>query len=148
MRQKVTLMLLAILFSFGLQAQTGGQVTGKVIDAMGELPGVSVVIKGTSNGTITDLMGQFTLSDVKSTDVLVFSFIGYKTQEITVGNQKNISVTMEEDTQTLDEVVVVGYQEVRKKDLTGSVAKANLKDMMRVLPSLLSTKHLADVLPV
>ena len=130
MRQKVTLMLLAILFSFGLQAQTGGQVTGKVIDAMGELPGVSVVIKGTSNGTITDLMGQFTLSDVKSTDVLVFSFIGYKTQEITVGNQKNISVTMEEDTQTLDEVVVVGYQEVRKKDLTGSVAKANLKDMM------------------
>lgn len=123
-------MLLAILFSFGLQAQTGGQVTGKVIDAMGELPGVSVVIKGTSNGTITDLMGQFTLSDVKSTDVLVFSFIGYKTQEITVGNQKNISVTMEEDTQTLDEVVVVGYQEVRKGDLTGSVAKANMKDLL------------------
>ena len=123
-------MLLAILFSFGLQAQTGGQVTGKVIDAMGELPGVSVVIKGTSNGTITDLMGQFTLSNVKSSDVLVFSFIGYKTQEITVGNQKNISVTMEEDTQTLDEVVVVGYQEVRKGDLTGSVAKANMKDLL------------------
>lgn len=130
MRQKVTLMLLAILFSFALQAQTGGQVTGKVIDAMGELPGVSVVIKGTSNGTITDLMGQFTLSGVKSTDVLIFSFIGYKTQEITVGNQKNISVTMEEDTQTLDEVVVVGYQEVRKGDLTGSVAKANMKDLL------------------
>ena len=123
-------MLLAILFSFALQAQTGGQVTGKVIDAMGELPGVSVVIKGTSNGTITDLMGQFTLSGVKSTDVLIFSFIGYKTQEITVGNQKNISVTMEEDTQTLDEVVVVGYQEVRKGDLTGSVAKANMKDLL------------------
>lgn len=65
-------MLLAILFSFGLQAQTGGQVTGKVIDAMGELPGVSVVIKGTSNGTITDLNGQFTLPNVKSSDVLVF----------------------------------------------------------------------------
>ena len=130
MRQKVTLMLLAILFSFGLQAQTGGQVTGKVIDAMGELPGVSVVIKGTSNGTITDMSGQFTLSNVKSSDVLVFSFIGYKTQEITVGNQKNLSVTMEEDTQTLDEVVVVGYQEVRKGDLTGSVAKANMKDLL------------------
>lgn len=123
-------MLLAILFSFGLQAQTGGQVTGKVIDAMGELPGVSVVIKGTSNGTITDMSGQFTLSNVKSSDVLVFSFIGYKTQEITVGNQKNLSVTMEEDTQTLDEVVVVGYQEVRKGDLTGSVAKANMKDLL------------------
>ena len=130
MRQKVTLMLLAILFSFGLQAQTGGQVTGKVIDAMGELPGVSVVIKGTSNGTITDMSGQFTLSNVKSSDVLVFSFIGYKTQEITVGNQKSLSVKMEEDTQTLDEVVVVGYQEVRKGDLTGSVAKANMKDLL------------------
>lgn len=130
MRQKVTLMLLAILFSFGLQAQTGGQVTGKVIDAMGELPGVSVVIKGTSNGTITDLNGQFTLPNVKSSDVLVFSFIGYKTQEITVGNQKSLSVKMEEDTQTLDEVVVVGYQEVRKGDLTGSVAKANMKDLL------------------
>jgi len=123
-------MLLAILFSFGLQAQTGGQVTGKVIDAMGELPGVSVVIKGTSNGTITDLNGQFTLPNVKSSDVLVFSFIGYKTQEITVGNQKSLSVKMEEDTQTLDEVVVVGYQEVRKGDLTGSVAKANMKDLL------------------
>lgn len=130
MRQKVTLMLLAILFSFGLQAQTGGQVTGKVIDAMGELPGVSVVIKGTSNGTISDLNGQFTLPNVKSSDVLVFSFIGYKTQEITVGNQKSLSVKMEEDTQTLDEVVVVGYQEVRKGDLTGSVAKANMKDLL------------------
>lgn len=130
MRQKVTLMLLAILFSFGLQAQTGGQVTGKVIDAMGELPGVSVVIKGTSNGTITDLNGQFTLPNVKSSDVLVFSFIGYKTQEITVGNQKSLSVKMVEDTQTLDEVVVVGYQEVRKGDLTGSVAKANMKDLL------------------
>lgn len=123
-------MLLAILFSFGLQAQTGGQVTGKVIDAMGELPGVSVVIKGTSNGTISDLNGQFTLPNVKSSDVLVFSFIGYKTQEITVGNQKSLSVKMEEDTQTLDEVVVVGYQEVRKGDLTGSVAKANMKDLL------------------
>lgn len=97
---------------------------------MGELPGVSVVIKGTSNGTITDLNGQFTLPNVKSTDVLVLSFIGYKTQEITVGNQKSIAVTMEEDTQTLDEVVVVGYQEVRKGDLTGSVAKANMKDLL------------------
>ena len=130
MRQKVTLMLLAILFSLGLQAQTGGQVTGKVIDAMGELPGVSVVIKGTSNGTITDLNGQFTLPNVKPTDVLVFSFIGYKTQEVTVGSQKEFSISMVEDTQTLDEVVVVGYQEVRKRDLTGSVGEANMKDLL------------------
>ncbi len=125
-------MLLATLFCCILKvyAQTGGPVTGKVIDAMGELPGVSVVIKGTGNGTITDMDGQFTLSNIKPTDVLVFSFIGYKTQEIKVGNQKNITITMEEDTQTLDEVVVVGYQEVRKGDLTGSVAKANMKDLL------------------
>lgn len=125
-------MLLATLFCciLSVYAQTGGQITGKVIDAMGELPGVSVVIKGTGSGTITDLNGQFTLSNVKSSDVLIFSFIGYKTQEIKVGNQKNIAITMEEDTQTLDEVVVVGYQEVRKGDLTGSVAKANMKDLL------------------
>lgn len=97
---------------------------------MGELPGVSVVVKGTTNGISTDLNGVFKLSGVKPDDVLQFSFIGYKTQEIKVGNQKTFNVTMEEDSETLDEVVVVGYQEVRKKDLTGSVAKANMKDIL------------------
>lgn len=133
MKQKVTLILLVVFLccAQGVQAQTGGQVTGKVVDTMGELPGVSVVVKGTANGITTDLEGIFVLRNVKSTDVLQFSFIGYKTQEIKVGNQKNFNITLAEDTQTLDEVVVVGYQEVRKKDLTGSVAKVNMDDLLK-----------------
>ena len=125
------MLLAGLLCCFqNLKAQTGGEITGKVVDAMGELPGVSVVVKGTTNGISTDLNGVFKLSGVKPDDVLQFSFIGYKTQEIKVGNQKTFNVTMEEDSETLDEVVVVGYQEVRKKDLTGSVAKANMKDIL------------------
>lgn len=132
MKQKVTLMLLATFLCcvLGVQAQTGGQVTGKVVDAMGEVPGVSVVVKGTTNGTITGIDGSFQISNVKSTDILQFSFIGYKTQEIKVGDQKTINVTLVEDAQALDEVVVVGYQEVRKADLIGSVGKANMKDLL------------------
>lgn len=133
MKQKVTLMLLAAFFCsvFGIKAQTGGQITGKVIDAMGEVPGVSVVVKGTTNGTTTDLEGKYTLGNVKPSDILQFSFIGYKTEEIKVGNQKTINVTMVEDAQALEEVVVVGYQEVRKKDLTGSVSKVNMEDLLK-----------------
>ena len=84
MKQKVTLMLLATFLCcvLGVQAQTGSQVTGKVVDAMGELPGVSVVVKGTTNGTTTDVNGEFKLGNVKNFDVLQFSFIGYKTLHI------------------------------------------------------------------
>lgn len=126
-------MFLAIFLSctLNVQAQTGGQITGKVIDAMGEIPGVSVVVKGTTNGTTTDLDGKFTLGKVKPTDILQFSFIGYKTQEIKVGNQKTFNITLVEDAQALEEVVIVGYQEVRKKDLTGSVSKVNMSDLLK-----------------
>lgn len=77
MRQKVTFMLLAMLFCcvLGIHAQTGGQVSGKVVDAMGELPGVSVVVKGTTNGTTTDLEGKFALGNVKPSDILQFSLL-------------------------------------------------------------------------
>ncbi len=133
MRKKVTLLLLAFVLCtvWSLRAQGQGKITGKVVDAMGELPGVSVVVKGTTNGTTTNLDGQFTLENVKSTDVLSFSFIGYKTQEIKVGGQKVFNITMVEDAQALEEVVVVGYQEVKKKDLTGSVSKVNMDDLLK-----------------
>lgn len=126
-------MFLAIFLSctLNVHAQAGGQITGKVIDAMGEVPGVSVVVKGTTNGTTTDLDGKFTLGNVKPTDIIQFSFIGYKTQEIKVGNQKTFNITLVEDAQALEEVVVVGYQEVRKKDLTGSVSKVNMGDLLK-----------------
>ena len=107
-QQKSVLTLLVALLCcvFSIKAQNAGQVTGKVVDTMGELSGVSIVVKGSTNGTVTDLDGQFTLSNVKSSDVLVFSFIGYKTQEIKIGNKKVFNVTLVEDAQALEEVTV------------------------------------------
>lgn len=135
MKQKVTLMLLATFLCcvLGVQAQTGSQVTGKVVDAMGELPGVSVVVKGTTNGTTTDVNGEFKLGNVKNFDVLQFSFIGYKTLDVKVGNQRKFDVTLQEDAQALDEVVVVavGYGDVRRRDLTGSIGSANMSDLVK-----------------
>lgn len=128
------MLLVNVFFCFlTMKAQNGSQITGKVVDALGELPGVSVVVKGTTNGTTTDLNGVFKLENVKPNDVLQFSFIGYKTQTVKVGNQKNFNITMTEDTQTLDEVqiVAVGYGDVRRRDLTGSIGSADMKDLVK-----------------
>lgn len=98
-------------------------VNGVVIDEAGEpLIGVSIQVKGSTAGTITDFDGNFTLQNVSSSDVLVFSYIGYSNKELTVGKQTNVKVTMVEDTKKLDEVVVVGYGQMKKNDLTGSVS--------------------------
>lgn len=106
-------------------------VKGTVKDNLGEgVPGASVQIKGTSQGTVTDLDGKFALSVPNKNATLVVSFIGYITVEQKVDPQKPMTITLREDTKTLDEVVVVGYQEVRKRDLTGSVAKANMNDIL------------------
>lgn len=105
----------------GSIAQQDIHISGKVIDDKGEsLIGVSLLVKGTTIGTITDFDGNFSL-DVPSDAVLVVSYVGYKTQEITVGTQKNLSITLSADNQLLDEVVVVGYGVVKKSDLTGAV---------------------------
>ena len=104
----------------------GRQVNGTVKDAAGEpMIGVNVLLKGTTNGTITDFDGNFSLSGVKDNDVLSVTYIGYITQEVKVGNQKTINVVLKEDTETLDEVVVIGYGTVKKRDLTGSVASVS-----------------------
>ena len=92
-------------------------VNGKVTDISGEpLIGVNVFEKGTSNGTITNVDGRFSLN-VSSNSTLTFSYIGYKTQEIIVGTQQAISVTLTEDSEQLEEVVVVGYGVQKKKNL-------------------------------
>lgn len=106
-------------------------VRGTVKDNLGEgVPGASVQVKGTSQGTITDLDGKFSFSVPNKNSILVISFIGYVTAEEKVDTQKPMLITLKEDTKTLDEVVVVGYQEIRKRDLTGSVAKANMSDVL------------------
>ncbi len=113
-------------------------VKGAVKDSSGEpLIGVNVSIKGTTNGTITDMNGEFTL-DVNAKSVLVVSYIGYATQEIGVGNKKFLSITLEEDNKTLDEVIVIGYGTSRKKDITGSVSSVKADKLNSVASASIS----------
>ena len=107
-----------------VQQQT--QVVGVVNDAMGPVIGASVLEKGTTNGTITDFDGRFILN-VKSGATLVISYIGYKSQEVKVVPGKEINVLLVEDTETLDEVVVVGFGTQKKVNLTGAVGTVDSK---------------------
>lgn len=114
--------LLCLTTTAAAFAQQSVKVTGKVIDSTNEgVPGVNVQVKGGSLGTITDIDGNYKIDVPNSKSVLVFSFIGYATQEISVGNQTVINVSLKDDTQLLDEVVVVGYGSARKGDLTGAL---------------------------
>ncbi|GAK35906.1 TonB-dependent receptor [Bacteroides graminisolvens DSM 19988 = JCM 15093] len=97
--------------------------------------GVNVLIKGTTNGTITDIDGNYKLTSVSEKSVLVVSYIGYLTQEIVIGNQSVINVTLLEDTKKLDEVVVIGYGVVKKRDLTGSVSSVKADEIAKVSSS-------------
>lgn len=120
----------------------GHQVSGIVKDATGEsLIGANVLVKGTTNGAITDFEGKFSLSDVKSSDILVFSYIGCVTQEIKVGNQTQFDVTLNDDSQALEEVVVIGYGTVKRKDLTGSVTSVGA-DKLAAVPVASATEAL------
>ena len=103
-------------------ARQPGKVNGTVTDEKGQpLPGVTIVVKGTSNGIVTDMDGKFSLSKVGADDVLVFSFIGMKTQEIPVGSQTDFKIVMADETIGVDEVVVVGFGIQKKVNLTGAV---------------------------
>jgi TonB-linked SusC/RagA family outer membrane protein len=121
---KVFLLCFITLFAFAAQSMGQGKnITGQVVDALNEsMPGVNVQVKGTTNGTITNIDGKFSISVPNSKSVLVFTFIGYSKQEIVVGNQTKINVQLKEDAQNLDEVVVVGYGTAKKSDLTGATA--------------------------
>ncbi|MGB7394628.1 MAG: carboxypeptidase-like regulatory domain-containing protein, partial [Pricia sp.] len=120
------LMIFGAILCFGfVQAQ---EVSGTVSDATGPLPGASVLVKGTTNGTQTDFDGNYTLDGVPEDGTLVFSYIGYAAQEIPVGGQTTIDVTLQEDAQALDEVVIIGYGSTTVKDATGSVASVTSED--------------------
>ncbi len=106
-------------------------VTGIVYDSKGEsLPGVSVLVKGLSKGTITDFNGKFGVT-VPNNSVLVFSYIGYDKVEMKADRTKPMRVVMNENNTSLNEVMVIGYGDVKKKDLTGSVAKVDMTDMLK-----------------
>ena len=137
--------LLFPIIMFGQQT-----IKGTVTEATGgsALPGVGVIIKGTTTGTSTDFDGNYSLDKVKTGDVLVFSYVGFKNQEITVGNNTTINVAMVESTEALDQVVVVGYGVTTVKDATGSITSVKTKDLNRgniVSPDQMLTGKLAGV---
>ncbi len=121
----VIVLFLSSILTFAQQTV----ITGKVTDGSGEsLPGVTVVLKGTTMGAVTDIDGVFRLQNVKPENVLLFSFVGMVTQEIAVGSKTVINVKMVADAIGLDEVIAVGYGTMRKSDLTGSVARVSFDD--------------------
>ncbi|MDR2774403.1 MAG: carboxypeptidase-like regulatory domain-containing protein, partial [Tannerella sp.] len=105
-------------------------VGGTVADDSGNsVPGVNVIVKGTSNGVITDHEGNYSIKNVEASSVLLFSYVGYVPEEVLIGNRTVINITLKEDTQALDEVVVVGYGTQRKKDLTGSIVSISTEEL-------------------
>ncbi|MDR0658400.1 MAG: SusC/RagA family TonB-linked outer membrane protein [Mediterranea sp.] len=115
----LTLLFIGVVSGYAQQ----GAITGKVLDGNeNPLIGVTIQLKGTSNGTITDIDGKFSIQASKG-ETLVFSYIGYKVQEIRLSDKSNLTIVLLEDSEILDEVVVVGYGTMRKKDLTGSVSQ-------------------------
>jgi hypothetical protein len=112
------------------------KISGTVESGTGEsMPGVNILEKGTTNGTTTDVDGRFSISVSEGDAILVFSFIGFVTQEVAVNGRSVIDVVLTEDVQNLEEVVVVGYGTQKKSDLTGSVARANI-DAFRESPNV------------
>lgn len=109
-------------FPDGIGQQEGRTLSGIVTDATGPIAGASIAIKGSLNGTVSDAEGRFTLSHVKTGDLLQISFIGYVTQEIRYNGQSQLQIHLQEDSQALEEIVVVGYGVQKKVNLTGSVS--------------------------
>lgn len=118
--------LLGLGYSYAQQVQ----VSGNVSDDAGPLPGVSVFVKGTNNGTATDFDGNYEIT-ADSDAVLSFSFIGYKDKDVSIGGKTTINVKLEEDVSALEEVVVVGYGAQRKKELTGAVAQVKSEELLK-----------------
>jgi len=116
--------------------QTTGKITGTIVDMTGEpIPGVSVMIKGTTTGTITNIEGVYELNNIAEDAVIVYSFIGFTTQEVNVAGRSAINITLAEEMTGLDEVVVVGYGSMERKQITSAVASLNTEDLPTVSAS-------------
>jgi len=116
-------------------AQGEIRISGKVTDNTGSsMPGVTVMVKGTSIGDVSDVNGNYSVAVPNRNSVLVFSFLGYTTKEIPVGNQTAINVKLLENVQEMEEVVVIGYGSVKRSDVTGSVVSVNTDEMMKRNP--------------
>ncbi|WP_108805423.1 TonB-dependent receptor [Aquimarina sp. Aq107] len=137
MNHKITIaLLLSLLYHFTSYAQENYELTGTVtsIETNTPIPGLSVLVKGTSRGTVTDFDGKYSIN-VKSGDVVQFSYIGLTTKNVTISGQTTLNVSMEEDSEALEEIVVVGYGSQRKSDVTGSVSSVK-SDELTAFPVL------------
>ncbi|MBO4427835.1 MAG: TonB-dependent receptor [Bacteroidales bacterium] len=127
------ILVVVIMFTTGWVQAAAQTITGKVTDQDGKaLPGVSVYLKGTTTGVFTDANGAYSINNRTGSKVLVFSCIGMKEREEIVGGRKVINVNLEEDMNLLDETVVIGYQQVQRRDLMGAVASADSKAVSSV----------------
>lgn len=126
-------MTLLGLLSFGISQAQSKTISGTISADGTPLPGVSIVVKGSNNGTVADFDGNYSI-DANSTDVLVFSYIGYATKELKVGNNTVLNVTLAEDVSALDEVVVIGYGTSKRKDLTGSIVSVKAEELNKIKP--------------
>ena len=133
---KKYLLIICCLCTYMLAFAQQRTVIGTVVDDLGQpLIGVSILEKGTTNGVITDMDGNFSLKLTSENPTLVFSYIGYKTQEVPVGGKTTLNVTMSEDAEQLDEVVVVGYGVQKKSSMTASVSSVSSKEIVKTMSS-------------
>ncbi|WP_372935132.1 SusC/RagA family TonB-linked outer membrane protein, partial [Mariniphaga sediminis] len=124
------IILAPALVSKSVQQQS---VSGRVTDRSNlPLPGVTIMVKGTSQGTVTDFKGDYTINDVPEGGILVFSFVGMVTQEVVVGNQSQINIAMVADAIGIEEVVAIGYGTLKKSDITGSVSSVRGEDLTQM----------------
>ena len=126
---RIALMFILAIMAGGVYAQN---ITGNVTDSSGEpIIGATIMETGTNNGTVTDLDGNFTLNNVKGNQITV-SYIGMKTQTVNIAGKSTVNITLEDESTTLNDVVVIGYGTVRKKDLTGAVSTVKGQDLAKV----------------
>ncbi|MBQ9355772.1 MAG: TonB-dependent receptor [Prevotella sp.] len=136
LQKPLLVLFLLCLLPLGMLAQ--GTVRGTVIDAAGEpIIGASVKVLGTNGGGVTDVNGQFNVQAARDAQ-LEISYVGYITQRVSVGGRQNINVTLQEDSQTLNDVVVIGYGTARRSDISGSVASIDAEQMLKRVPINLS----------
>lgn len=130
--KRIGMLFLAAVVSLVTSAQVWAQqtITGTIVDQTGEpVMGATVLVKGTTNGSTTDLDGRYSIPNVSPNQVLAVSFIGYASQEIPVGNRTVIDITLLEDSELLEDVVVVGYGVQRKSNLTGAISSVKSGDI-------------------
>lgn len=131
--KSILLSIPLLLFSVALFAQNNITVSGTVTDNLGTpLPGASIILKSTTTGTQTDFDGNYTLSNLPGDGTLIFSYIGFSSQEVPINGRTIINISLQEDTQVLDEVVIVGYGTQKKSDLTSSIVSMDTENLEKI----------------